>query len=91
MTSNSNEVEILRAELTAVKQRVEALEAKRSGRKRVPIVVSELGVCGIDPERDAASCPDASIYRRQQGCKGTACMNITSAYWANYRNNEKNK
>ena len=85
----TTEVEALRAELASVKQQLAALEAKRPGRKRVPIVVSEVGICGIDPERDAASCPDASIYRRQQGCKGTACMNVTSAYWASYRNKEK--
>jgi hypothetical protein len=78
----------LEERVAALEQRMSTVEAKRPGRKSLPIVVSEAGVCGIDPDRDSASCEDASLYRRQKGCKGTACTNISTAYWANYRSKE---
>lgn len=30
-------------------------------------------------------CEDASIYRYQKGCKGTACVRINSEYYTKYR------
>ena len=75
----------IEARLASLEARVESLEAERPGRKRIPIVVKADGICGVDPERDAATCEDASLYRRQQGCKGTACKRIASEYWAEYR------
>jgi hypothetical protein len=78
------------ARLTALEARVTDLETRRKGgRPRKPIVVSAEGVCGVDPERDSSTCPDASIYRRQKGCLGTACTAIASEYYATYRNKDK--
>lgn len=73
------------ARLTALEQRVAALEGGRPGRKRMPILVSEDGVCGVEPDSDSETCPYASIYRRQKGCKGTACVNKATSYYAGYR------
>lgn len=75
----------IEARFAALEARIETLEGERPGRKRLPIVVKVDDVCGIDPERDSASCDDASLYRRQQGCKGTACKREASEYWAMYR------
>lgn len=61
------------------------------GRKAKPIICKEQGVCGIDPERDSASCPDASIYRRQLGCLGTACVGLSTSYFREYRRKERGK
>jgi hypothetical protein len=71
--------------LARLEARVDALEAARPGRKGKPIIVSAEGVCGIDPERDSATCPDASLWRRQRGCKGTACVREATEYYDNYR------
>jgi len=68
-----------------LEERVEALEKGRSGRRGKPILVSVEGYCGVDPERDSTTCPDASIYRRQKGCLGTACRRKSAEYYAEYR------
>lgn len=70
-------------------ERVETLEGGRPGRKPLPILVSIEGVCGIDPARDSETCPDATLYRRQKGCKGTACLEKASEYYSEYRANRK--
>ncbi len=77
-----NEFDQVVARLTALEERVESLEGERPGRKKLPIVVSQEGVCGVDPGIDSASCPFASLYRRQKGCKGTACVTKSRAYHA---------
>jgi hypothetical protein len=71
--------------LAALEQRVETLEKGRPGRRGKPILVSVEGVCGVDPTRDSSTCDDASLYRRQKGCQGTACKQASSDYYANYR------
>jgi len=71
--------------IAALEARVDHLERERSGRKPLPIVVSQDGVCGVDPEGDSTDCPYASLYRRQKGCKGVACKRISSEYWHDYR------
>lgn len=71
--------------LTSLEKRVDALEKTRSGRRGKPILVSTMGVCGIDPERDSETCPDASLYRRNQGCLGTACLARASKYYSDRR------
>jgi hypothetical protein len=75
----------LEARVAALEARVESLEAGRSGRRRLPIVVKEEGVCGVDPRRDSGTCLDGSLYRRQQGCLGVACKKEASNYWATQR------
>ena len=77
-----NDVE---ARLISLEERVAHLEMERPGRRRKPIVVSEEGVCGLVPERDSASCHEATVYRRQQGCRGTACELKAKQYYAAYR------
>lgn len=78
--SASMEVRVARLEA-----RLDTLEAGRPGRKPKPIVVSEEHVCGIDPERDSETCPDASLYRHQKGCKGDRCVAINAEYYEKYR------
>lgn len=68
------------AAFTQLEKRVEALEKHRSGRKGRPIIVSETGICGLDPDRNSTLCPEASLYRRNQGCMGEACLKKASKY-----------
>jgi hypothetical protein len=75
----------LQSRVEALEERVAALEGERPGRKPLPILVSADGVCGVDPERNAALCPDASLYRRRKGCLGTACQQASIDYYDNYR------
>jgi hypothetical protein len=77
----------LQARVEALEERVAALEGERPGRKVLPILVSEPGVCGVDPERRSKNCPDASLYRRRKGCLGTACQQKATEYYEQYRAN----
>ena len=79
----------LEEQVKALQQALEEAQASRPGRKAKKLLVSEAGVCGIDPTRDSATCPDASLYRRQKGCKGTACVGLASEYYKNYRQEKK--
>lgn len=56
-------------------------EPRKGGRPGKKLVVQAEGVCGLDPDRDSSTCPDASLYRRRQGCGGTACVNASSTYY----------
>jgi hypothetical protein len=67
--------------ISNLQTRVETLEKERPGRKPKPIVVSVAHICGVDPDRDSTTCPDASLYRRQKGCQGDACVSISQAYY----------
>jgi hypothetical protein len=73
------------ARFALLEQRIEALEGARPGRKRRPILVSIDGVCGLDPTRDSKTCPDANLYRRNQGCQGTACLVRAAEYYQERR------
>jgi hypothetical protein len=78
----------LETRLTTLEARVDALEGggqSNRGRQRMPILVSVEGICGVAPDIDAVKCPFASLYRRQQGCLGTACKQKSSEYYAAYR------
>lgn len=75
----------LELRVAAIEERLDSLEKGRSGRRAKPILVSHVGICGVEPKRDSASCPDASLYRRQKGCMGTACLQKSSEYYAGYR------
>jgi hypothetical protein len=64
----------LRYEVERLVKRVDALEANRPGRKAKPLVaLRQDGVCAVSPDIDSSECPDASIFRYQQGCHGTRC------------------
>ena len=66
---------------------VALLRKAKPGRKP-RIIESELrkpGVCAITPEMDSAECPDANVYRHQQGCRGTACVQVNTNYYEEYR------
>lgn len=65
------------------------LMKERPGRKPVPILVSEYGVCGLNPDQDSSTCTNASLYRRQKGCLGDACRNKSAAYYQEYRAKER--
>jgi len=71
--------------VAALEQRVELLESSRPGRKKLPILVRQEGVCGVDPDSDSAVCMHASLYRSRQGCLGLACQRESSDYYAEYR------
>jgi hypothetical protein len=72
---------MLERRYAAMEQRVSTLEGKRPGRKAKPVIVSEEHVCGVEPGRDSATCPDASLYRRHQKCKGDRCVQIADEYY----------
>jgi len=80
----------LEGRISVVEEQVDHLLKGRPGRRLQPIIRSEHGVCGIDPERDSASCPDASLWRRAKGCQGDACVVIASEYYRNYRAKKRN-
>lgn len=75
----------LESRVHSLEDRVAALEGERPGRKALPILVSEQGVCGVDPESDSTTCPHASLYRRRKGCLGAGCMQKSSEYYEGYR------
>jgi hypothetical protein len=79
----------LEKRVTELEQQLAVLQKSRPGRKTKPIIVSEAGVCGINPDIDSALCDDASIYRYQSGCRGIACAQRNRNYYADYR--QKNK
>jgi hypothetical protein len=72
-------------DLTGLLQRVESLEKERPGRRMRPLLASDPGVCGLDPENSSDTCEGASIYRYQQGCRGDACVKVNREYYAEYR------
>src|SRR4249919_2133601 len=71
----------------ALTKRVDALEASRPGRKAKPMLyLKQHGVCALDAERDSTTCPDASIFRYQQGCHGHACRAVQHASYVRRKN-----
>lgn len=83
---SDTEALMLEARLASLEQRVHELERGKSrGRQAKPILVSAEGICGLEPAIDSATCPYASIYRKQKGCKGAACVLAASTYYENYR------
>lgn len=75
--------------LTALEEQVSFLMKNRPGRRLRPIVVSEPHQCGLDPSRDSASCADASLWRKSNGCKGDACLSVSAQYYKDYRAKKK--
>lgn len=75
----------LDARLASMEARIATLEElqkpRRGGRPGKKLVVQAEGVCGLDPDRDSSTCPDASLYRRRQGCGGIACARASSDYY----------
>ena len=63
--------------MAQLEARVETLEKARPGRKALPVVISKEHVCGVDPLIDSKKCPHASLYRRQKGCMGDACVALS--------------
>jgi hypothetical protein len=80
--SLEEQVEYLMLQVGLLTARLNQMENKRKGgRPSKKLLVKAEGVCGLDPERDSASCPDASLYRRRQGCGGEACRRISADYY----------
>lgn len=86
----SNRPTNIEERLEALEKRVAFLEKERPGRKMRPNIVSQPGVCGLDPSCDSKSCESASIYRYQQGCQGDKCVKINRDYYANYKAKKRN-
>jgi hypothetical protein len=79
----------LETRLATLEKKVARLEGGRSGRKALPIVVREEGVCGVDPDSSDVDCPHASIYRHQKGCRGESCVTASSEYYREYRKQQR--
>lgn len=75
--------------VSTLEEQVNFLLKSRPGRQLKPVVRSEVGVCGIDPDRDSIDCPDSSLWRRSKGCKGYSCLQISSQYYKDYRKKKK--
>lgn len=75
--------------VTSLEQRMAVVESERPGRKAKPLLRTEVGVCGLDPDRDSSTCDEATVYRYQQGCKGTACVMANREYYARYREEQR--
>lgn len=77
--------------ITDLEERVESLEKqKRPGRKASPMLApNQPGVCALDPECDSALCEQKSVFRYQQGCRGTACVDKNRSYYAEYRKSRR--
>jgi hypothetical protein len=79
--------------LDVVEERLDQLEADVAGLKRnkpgrKAAVLTNLrmpGVCAMHADIDSAECPDANVYRHQQGCRGTGCVRENQEYYAGYR------
>ena len=85
MTMTDTDNLSLEQRVVALETKVELLEKERPGRRVKPNVISQEGVCGLDPTRNSAECTDASIYRYQQGCRGDCCDTINTTYYKKYR------
>ncbi len=68
--------------VAALEKKVASLEAERRTR---PVLVSEEGICGVEPAIDSATCPFGSLYRRRKGCLGVSCKSASAQYYEEYR------
>lgn len=75
-------VDALAKQVGVISERLEEVERKRRVKPRT---VSELGVCALNPEIDSSVCPNATVYRHQQGCQGKSCKDVSRRYYAEYR------
>ena len=80
----------LRDDVDALNVRITAMEARKA-RKPKTLQVSEAGTCGLNPEINSAVCPNSSLYRFQQGCLGTACVEKNRQYYADRRAKKKSE
>lgn len=80
-------VDELAKQVGVVSERLEQVERRR---RTKPRTVSEIGVCALNPEIDSGACPNATVYRHQQGCQGKACRDVSRRYYADYRAKRKN-
>jgi hypothetical protein len=77
---------MLEAHVENLLMRVFDLETKnKGGRPGKTLLVKAEGVCGLHPDIDSDQCPDASLYRRRQGCGGDACHRASSTYYKKIR------
>ena len=83
--SDDTRLDDLEERVAKVEEDIAFLSKTRPGRKPKPIVTSAAGVCGVDPTRDSSTCTDASVYRRQKGCLGEACVALNREYYQGYR------
>lgn len=91
-----DQVERQNERLATLSLRISELEvrfakSRPSGRKAKPVLQREPGVCGLDPSCDSATCDAANVYRYQQGCLGTACVEKNREYYAEYRERRRQR
>lgn len=72
-------------EIDAINIRIEALLNERRRKSVATVEVREANVCGLHPEIDSTVCPSANVYRFQQGCLGTSCVEKNRQYYADRR------
>ena len=95
ITAMSEHMNGVEERMAALSLRISDLEVRMSkgspGRKSKPLLQREPGVCGLDPSCDSAQCDAANVYRYQQGCLGTACVEKNREYYAEYRERRRQR
>ncbi len=77
--------------LSDLETEVSLLKRNKPGRRAKTLSnLKQPGVCAIDSDIDSATCPDANVYRHQQGCRGTACVRVNAEYYDDYRAKARN-
>jgi len=92
----------LALEIGLIRDRLEALESRIiqqdlqigelvaiSKIRDRPVKASAINICALDETRDSAECPDATVYRHQQGCRGVACVRRYTDYYSDYRKRQQ--
>lgn len=90
-TTVESRLRALEYAVEGLNKKVELLESRRPGRKVIPILVSEVDVCGVDPQCDSTACTVGSLYRYQKGCRGAACFKANAEYYEAYRKEYKER
>lgn len=77
---------VVEERLDQLEEDVASLKKNKPGRRaKVLTNLRQSGVCALHEDMDSAECPDANVYRHQQGCRGTACVKANQEYYAEYR------
>lgn len=79
-----DEIQDLRYQVHQMGFQIAELAALLKVRSR-PTKVSLVNICALDEERNSAECPDSTVYRYQQGCRGVACVREYRDYYSDYR------
>jgi hypothetical protein len=84
-------LDVVEERLDVLETEVASLKRNKPGRRAAVLTnLHQPGVCAMHEGIDSAECPNANVYRHQQGCRGTACVRENSEYYAGYRAKEHN-